>query len=181
MPRRVAVLLVLTTLAIAVSPLPAIAQNDAPANAPDVPTDLFDPVAPESQQPSDSGGLPLVAVLGGLFVVALAGFAVGEVMPARRAARGGQDSGSHSGVRATTAEFRVVVGHGPRRRVIGRSERFPAPADGAVPDDGPARAAYEDLIERLGALGWEPAGETGDQWYSLDLVQRTADEQLTLA
>ena len=46
--------------------------------------------------------------------------------------------------------------------MIGRSEPFPAPAHGAVPDDGPARAAYEELIARLRALGWEPAGETGD-------------------
>lgn len=181
MPRRVAVLLVLTMLAIAMLTSPAIAQNDAPANTPDVPTDLFDPVAPESQQPSDSGGLPLVAVLGGLFVVLLAGFAVGEMMPARRAARSGQDTWIALWRSGTTAEFRVVVGHGPRRRVIGRSERFPAPAHGAVPDNGPALAAYEELIERLRALGWEPAGRTGDNWYSLELVQRAADEQLTLA
>jgi hypothetical protein len=179
--RRVAVLLVLTTLAIAVPALPAVAQDDPPANTPDVPTDLFDPVAPESQQPSDSGGLPLVAMLGALVAVAVAGFAAGELMPSRRRPSGGQDSWIALWRSGTTAEFRVVVGHGPRRRVIGRSERFPAPAHGAVPDDGAARAAYEDLIERLQALGWEPAGRAGDHWYSLDLVHRAADEQLTLA
>jgi hypothetical protein len=180
-PRRHAVLLVLTMLAIAVPASPAVAQDDAPANTPDVPTDLFDPVAPESQQPSDSGGLPLIAVVGGLIVVAVAGFALGEMMPSRRARRDGQDSWIALWRSGTTAEFRVVVGHGPRRHVIGRSERFPAPAHGAVPDDGAARAAYEDLIERLRALGWEPAGRAGDNWYSLDLVQRAGDQQLTLA
>lgn len=181
MSRRVAVLVVLATLVIAAPVSPAAAQDDPPANTPDVPTDLFDPVAPESQQPSDSGGLPLAAGIGLLVAVAVAGFAVGELMPPRRRSHGREDAWIAVWRSGTAAEFRVVVGHGARRRVIGRSERFPAPARGALPDDDTARAAHEELVERLRALGWEPTGRAGDQWYSLDLVQHAGDEVLTLA
>ena len=56
------------------------------------------------------------------------------------------------------------------RRVIGRSQPFAAPADGPIPDDDAARAAREDLLARLGELGWQPAGATADHWYDARLA-----------
>jgi hypothetical protein len=57
--------------------------------------------------------------------------------------------------------------------VIGRSQPFEAPADGPIPDDDAARAAREQLLDRLGELGWQPAAAGADHWYDARLAVPT--------
>jgi hypothetical protein len=44
------------------------------------------------------------------------------------------------------------------------------------PEDGAARAAYDSLVERLLAEGWEPEA-TGQTWYATTFVRRTFEPQ----
>lgn len=44
------------------------------------------------------------------------------------------------------------------------------------PEDGAARAAYDSLVERLLAEGWEPEA-TGQTWYATSFVRRTFESQ----
>jgi hypothetical protein len=171
---RLAVLL--AGLIIALAAAPASAQT----RAPDLPPDLWEPLAPDRAEPvSSSSGLPLGIALAALAVVAVAGFVVGERMPVRR--RDPRLASCWIALRrtGTSAEFRAVVGRGPGRAIVGRSPVFEAPAGEPIPDDGPARAAHEELVEQLRSLGWEPAGE-GDAWYRLRFEQRVPADRLAL-
>jgi hypothetical protein len=166
----------LTGLIVAFAAAPAAAQT----RAPDLPPDLWAPLAPDrAAAASSSGGLPLALVLAGLAVVAVAWFVVGDRMPAPPRRSRLESCWIAVWRSGTSAEFRAVVGRGAGRWVIGRSPAFDAPATGPIPDDGPARAAYDELVERLRSLGWEPAGAESDTWYGLRLEQR-AEESLAV-
>jgi hypothetical protein len=129
-----------------------------------LPPDLWDPLAPDRGATGGPPGGVSIAIALVLFAVVLAaGFLVGAYLPLRRRAPGGRIVVWRSG---DTAEFRVVSG----RRVIGRSQPFTAPAGGPIPDDDAARAARDDLLARLGELGWQPAGADADHWYDARLA-----------
>ena len=65
--------------------------------------------------------------------------------------------------------------------MIGRSPPFAVPGSGSLPDEGPARAAYEVLMAQLQANGWRPVGAEPSVWYRAQLVrERTADERRLL-
>jgi hypothetical protein len=167
----------LTGLILAFAAAPAAAQT----RAPDLPPDLWDPVAPEQAAGAgSSGGLPLALAIAALALVAIVGFLVGDRMPARTRGTRFQSCWIALWRSGTTAEFRAVVGRGAGRWVVGRSPAFPAPATGPVPDDGPAREAHEELVERLRSLGWEPAGGEPDAWYRLRFEQRPAEDRLAV-
>jgi hypothetical protein len=173
MALRVSLGLLLASLLLAA---PAAAQT----RSPDLPPDLFEPLAPDrAADGGSSSGLPIGIGLAALALVAVAGFMIGDRMPgaARRERPGCWIAVWRSG---TTAEFRAVVGEGPKRWVVGRSPAFDVPATGPIPDDAPARAAHEELIDRLRALGWEPTGGESDVWYQLRLEQRTAEGRLAV-
>jgi hypothetical protein len=76
----------------------------------------------------------------------------------------------------TTSEFRVVVGKGAERRVVGRSQRFPAPRSGPLPDEGPPRAAFNELVARLESVGWMLVGGESDVWHRVQLVRPRIEE-----
>jgi hypothetical protein len=145
-----------------------------------LPPELWDPLAPQSTAGTGtSGGVSVAVAIGGLVLFGLVGFLVGEWLPARGARPQFEDCWIAVWRSGTTAEFRVVVGHGPARHVIGRSEPFAAPAAGPIPADGPARAAHSELVARLEALGWRDAGATeSGRWYQTRLVQGAAETQL---
>jgi hypothetical protein len=132
-----------------------------------LPPDLWDPLVPDRAAATAPGGGTSIALVITLFaVVLMAGFVVGEYLPLRRRAPRGRIVVWRSG---DTAEFRVVAG----RRVIGRSQPFEAPAHGPIPDDDAARAAREQLLDRLGELGWQPAAAGADHWYDARLAVPT--------
>ncbi|HEX5619400.1 MAG TPA: hypothetical protein VFX51_13330 [Solirubrobacteraceae bacterium] len=80
----------------------------------------------------------------------------------------------------TTSEFRVVIGKGAERRVVGRSRRFPAPRSGPLPDEGPPRAAFDELVARLESVGWLLVGGESDVWHRVQLVRPRVDESAAL-
>jgi hypothetical protein len=152
------------------------APAGAQTRSPDLPPELFEPLTPDRAAAADSSsGLPIGFALAALALVALAGFAVGDRVPGlvrpRSRFEGCWIAVWRSG---TSAEFRAVVGEGDGRWVVGRSPVFAAPASGPIPDDGPARAAHEELVASLQALGWQPVGGESDAWYQLRLEQRAA-------
>jgi hypothetical protein len=151
----------LASLIVAVAAAPAAAQT----RAPDLPPDLWEPLAPDrSADASSSAGLPLGIALATLALVAVVGFVVGDRLPIRRRDARLESCWIALWRSGPSAEFRAVVGRGAGRAIVGRSPVFQAPASGPIPDDGPARAAHAELVERLHSLGWEPAGD-GDAWY----------------
>jgi hypothetical protein len=167
----------LASLIVAVTAAPAAAQT----RAPDLPPDLWEPLAPDrAQAAGSSSGLPLGIALAAVALVAIVGFVVGDRMPAL--SRGARFESCWIALwrSGTSAEFRAVVGRGAGRTIVGRSPVFAAPASGPIPDGGEARAAHEELMERLRSLGWEPAGG-GDAWYQQRFEQRPAEERLPLA
>jgi hypothetical protein len=170
MAARASIGMLVTSLLLAA---PAGAQT----RARDLPPELFEPLTPD-RAADESSGLPLWLTLGLIALVALAGFVVGDRMPAltRRGRARRRFEACWIGVwrSGTNAEFRAVVGHGADRWVVGCSPPFPVRATGPIPQDEPARAAYEELVARLEALGWEPAGAESDVWYQLRLEQRAA-------
>jgi hypothetical protein len=176
MPARAPLGVLVASAIVALAAAPAAAQT----HAPDLPPDLWDPLAPDrAAAASSSGGLPIAFALAAIVLVAVAGFVVGDRLP-------GLTRGARASARfdtcwiaiwrsGTSAEFRAVVGSGAGRWVVGRSPAFTAPASGPIPEDGPARAAHDELVERLRSLGWELTGsETGD-WYQLRFEQRPAE------
>jgi hypothetical protein len=170
----------LAGLIVALAATPAAAQT----RAPDLPPDLWTPVAPDhAAATGSSGGLPLTLGLVLLAVVAVAGFVLGDRLPAL--ARGARVRPRFESCwiavwrSGTRAEFRAVVGHDADRWVVGRSPAFAAPATGPIPDDEEARAAHADLVERLRSLGWEPAGGDQGDWYQARFEQRPAELALS--
>ena len=158
----------LTGLIVAVMAAPAAAQT----RAPDLPPDLWEPLAPDhATSAGSSSGLPLGIILAALVLVAIVGFVVGDRLPPL--GRGARFESCWIALwrSGTSAEFRAVVG---------RSPVFAAPAHGPIPEDGPARAAHEELVERLRSLGWEPSG-AGDAWYQLRFEQRPVEDRLPVA
>jgi hypothetical protein len=136
-----------------------------------LPPELWDPLAPQHAAPAgSSGGASLALAIGGLVLFALVGLLIGEWLPARTARTRLEDCWIGVWRSGTTAEFRVLVGHGPGRHVIGRSEPFTAPATGPIPDDDAARAAHAELVVRLEALGWHATGVAGESWYQTRFV-----------
>ena len=165
----------LTGLILALTAAPAAAQT----RAPDLPPDLWAPLAPEhAPAASSSGGLPMALALALLALVAVVGFVVGDRVPSPVRRSQMAECWIALWRSGTTAEFRAVVGEGAGRVVIGRSPAFAAPATGPIPDDGPARAAHDELLERLRALGWAPAGPHGDAWYQLALERGRVGDRL---
>ncbi len=141
-----------------------------------LPPELWNPLTPQhAATTGSSGGVSLALAIGGLILFALVGFLIGEWLPARSARTRLEDCWIAVWRSGTTAEFRVVVGHGPGRHVIGRSEPFTAPATGPIPDDDAARAAHAELVARLESLGWRAAGVDGESWYQTRLVQRATE------
>jgi hypothetical protein len=163
--------ILLASLIVAVAAEPAAAQT----RAPDLPPDLWDPLAPNrAADAGSSGGLPLAVAIAALALVAIAGFVIGDRIPALERRARFESCWIALWRSGPTAEFRAVVGGGAGRTIVGRSPVFAAPASGPIPDDGPARAAHEELVERLRSLGWEPAG-AGDAWYQQRFEQRPAE------
>jgi len=158
-----------------------------------LPTDLWDPAPAEPSAPGGSSGdVRLVLVLGLLAGASVAGFAVAELAPGRGhagRARGplpARPRGPRSEACAIViaragarAQLQVVAGRGPGRAVIGRSPPFEVPRSGPVPDDGPARAAYDVLIARLQARGWRLFGPEPSVWYHAQLVRARRHEAPT--
>src|SRR5262245_34272818 len=67
-----------TTLLLAVAAAPAHAQQ----RAPDLPRDLWEPLAPARPAAATShGGLPIAIALAAIVLVAVAGFLVGDRLP----------------------------------------------------------------------------------------------------
>jgi hypothetical protein len=165
----------LTGLILVFTAAPAGAQT----RAPDLPPDLWAPLAPDrASAASSSAGLPLAPALAVLAVVAIVGFLIGDRTPSRATRPPIAECWIALWRSGRTAEFRAVVGEGAGRVIIGRSPAFAAPATGPIPDDGPARAALDELVERLRPLGWVSAGAHGDAWYQLGLEQRRVDGRL---
>jgi len=165
----------LTGLILVFTAAPAAAQT----RAPDLPPDLWAPLAPDhAPAAGSSAGLPLAPALAVLAVVAIAGFLIGDRAPSLAPRPAVETCWIALWRSGRTAEFRAVVGEGAGRVVIGRSPPFAAPPTGPIPDDGPARAALDELVERLRPLGWESAGAHGDAWYQLGLEQRRVDGRL---
>jgi hypothetical protein len=172
---RLAVLL--TGLIVVFAAAPAAAQQ----RAPDLPPDLWAPLPSDhAQAAGSSGGLPLGIGLAALVLVAFVGFVVGDRLPALAGGARLEACWIALWRSGTSAEFRAVVGRGPGRTIVGRSPVFAAPASGPIPDDGPARAAHQELVERLRLLGWEPAG-TGDAWYQLRFELHPVEDRLPVA
>jgi hypothetical protein len=112
-----------------------------------LPQDLWDPLTPQrAAATAPSGGVSLAIAIAGFVLVALLGFLLGEWRP-RRQSEGCRIVLSKSG---DESEFLVLAG----RKVIGRSDAFPAD------DDEAARAAHDALIARLRADEMEP-----EPWY----------------
>ena len=120
-----------------------------------LPPDLWDPLTPQRTAAAASGGVSLALAIGGLVAFALIGFLIGEWLPSRRhrhcrivLAKTGEQS-----------QFLVVAG----RRVIGRSEPFPAD------DENAAHAAHDRLVAGLRAGELEP-----EPWYEPEPEQLAA-------
>jgi hypothetical protein len=176
MPARAPLGVLLASVIVAVTAASAAAQT----RAPDLPPDLWQPLAPDrAAAASSSGGLSLALALGTIVFVAVAGFLIGDRLPAPSRRVRFESCWIAVWRSGPTAEFRAVVGRGADRWVVGRSPVFDAPATGPIPDDGPARAAHEELVERLRSLGWEPAGAESDTWYGVRLEQR-AEQSLAV-
>jgi hypothetical protein len=189
MTGRTAVCVLMAIFATSLAAAPAAGQDRA---ARDLPDDLWN--APEQRAApavEDDGGTPtstLLLTLLALGAAAVGGFlATGVRVPAAPApppppraprSRAPRFQGcSISLVRSSsTSEFRVVVGKGPERRVVGRSQRFPAPRTGPLPDEGPARAAFNELTGRLEAVGWLVVGSESDVWHRVQLVRPRTSE-----
>jgi hypothetical protein len=114
-------------------------------------------------------------------LVAAAGFAVGDRAAALSPVRHARECWIALWRSGTSAEFRAVVGGGADREIVARSPVFAAPASGAIPDDGPARDAHEDLVARLRELGWEPVGSAVDAWHRVRFEERLAADRLSAA
>ena len=158
-----------------------------------LPTDLWDsaPAEPSAQEGSSSD-VRLILILSLVAAASVAGFAFGELAPGRRHAgrvrgplparpRGPRSEAcaiviARAGARA---EFHVVAGRGQGREIIERSPPFEVPRSGPVPDDGPARAAYDVLMGQLQARGWQPFGPEPSVWYHAQLVRARRHEPLT--
>jgi hypothetical protein len=171
-----------TSFGLLVATLVLAAPAGAQTRSPDLPPELFEPLAPDrASAAGSSSGLPIALAVAALVLVALAGFVIGERMPALVRPRS-RFVGCWIGVwrSGRTAEFRAIVGDGDSQWVVGRSPVFPAPPTGPLPDDGPARAAHDELLARLRALGWEPAGGETDIWYRLRLEQRAVRDRLAV-
>jgi hypothetical protein len=156
-----------TCFGLFVASLVLAAPAGAQTRSPDLPPELFEPLTPDRATAADSSsGLPIGLAVGLLALVALAGFVAGDRMP-RPVRRRSRSDGCWIAVwrSGTSAEFRAVVGDGAGRSVVGRSPVFAAPATGPILDDGPAHAAYDELVAQLQALGWEPAGGESNVWY----------------
>jgi hypothetical protein len=65
-----------------------------------------------------------------------------------------------------SASFYVRVGE----RDLLESRRFRSRGSAAPPDAGPARAAYDDLVSRLAARGWQTSAP-GREWFSTVFVR----------
>ena len=114
-------------------------------------------------------------------LVAAAGYAVGDRAAALSPVRHAQECWIALWRSGTSAEFRAVIGGGEDREVVARSLVFSAPASGAIPDDGPAREAHEDLVARLRELDWEPVGSAVDAWHRVRFEKRPAADRLSVA
>jgi hypothetical protein len=106
--------------------------------------------------------------------VAAAGFAIGQRAWTTEPARRAQECWIALWRSGTSAEFRAVIGTGADRMIVGRSPVFSAPATGAIPEDGDARDAHDELVAHLRGLGWEPAGPAVDAWHRLRFEERPA-------
>ena len=194
MSGRTAVCVLMAILVAALGAAPAAGQDRA---ARDLPAELWRPL-PQQADPAgaDASGDSLsVLLLTGLALgaAAVAGFLLtGVRAPARTPApaapqvpaqppppatprsRAPRVQGCSIALSrsSTTSEFRVVVGRGAERRVVGRSHRFPAPRSGPLPDEGPARAAFAELLARLETVGWMQVGGEPDVWYRVQLGRR---------
>jgi hypothetical protein len=111
-----------------------------------LPPDLWDPLTPQRTAAAASGGASLALAIGGLVLCALAGFTIGEWLPARRR-RQCRIVLAETGERS---QFFVVAG----RRVIARSELFD------TTDDEAAHTAHDQLVAWLRADNLEP-----EPWY----------------
>jgi hypothetical protein len=188
MTARAALCVLMTLLVAAVGAAPAAGQDRRTAG---LPRELWDPLPSRAAPAGEPQGHDVIGtlLLTGLALgaAAVAGFLLTGVraagpapapetpvaappIPRSRAPRfqGCSIALSRS---STTSEFRVVVGKGAERRVVGRSQRFPAPRSGPLPDDGPARAALDELLERLQAVGWIAVGNESDVWHRVQLVR----------
>jgi hypothetical protein len=114
-------------------------------------------------------------------LVAAAGFAVGDRAAALSRVRHAQECWIALWRSGTSGEFRAVIGGGADREVVARSPVFAAPASGAIPADGPARKAHEDLVAGLRELGWEPVGSAVDAWHRQRFEERPAADRLAVA
>jgi hypothetical protein len=169
------------------------APATAAASAADLPTDLWNPLPPDPTAPDESSGNALLVVLSALAIASVAGFLIGELLPGRararpegpRIARSVLTSGprlercaiviARSGTRA---DFRVVAVRGAGRGLIGRSPPFDVPRSGPIPNDGPARAAYDVLLAQLQANGWRLVAAEPSAWYRAQFVRaRPANER----
>ena len=169
-------------LVLAASAVPATAADGASG----IPQELWNslPAEPAGHETS-SGGVALMMVLGTLAIASVGGFLVGELMPVRRARAGPPRIVRRATPRGprlvgctialtqsgTRAEFEAVAGRGADRAVIGRSPSFAMPRSGSVPDEGPARAAYDVLMAQLQANGWQSVGAEPSVWYHAQLVR----------
>jgi hypothetical protein len=114
-------------------------------------------------------------------VVAAAGFALGDRATALGPVQRAQECWIALWRSGASAEFRAIVGGGAGREIVARSPVFAAPASGAIPADGPAKAAHDELVARLRELGWEPVGSAVDAWHRLRFEERPAADRLSVA
>jgi hypothetical protein len=162
---------------------------------PPLPGELWDPPGPEAA-PADSADREDLATTLALTALAFGAAAVGGFLltgmrgpapepaplppPPRPVARSRAPRFQGCSIAlarsSTTSQFRVVVGTGADRRVVGRSQRFPAPRSGRLPDEGAARAAFDELVGRLEAVGWQQAGNESGVWHRMQLVRPRPDE-----
>jgi hypothetical protein len=190
MRRRTPLCVLTAVLVVAAGSAPAAGQERRIAR---LPPELWDPPAAQAAAAggSDRDNALATLLLTGLAfgAAAVAGFLLTGVRrpapapapppgprPAPRSRAPRLEGCSIALARSTpTSEFRVVVGKGPEPRIVGRSRSFPAPRSGRVPDEGPPRAAFDELIGRLEAVGWQPVSES-DVWYHVQLVRPRRDE-----
>jgi hypothetical protein len=185
---RTPAILLITALAVAAPAAPAAAAQGAE----DVPPRMWDsaPTEGAAHDGSSAGGVGIVVVLSLIAAATAAGFAFGELLPltvrgrvarTRRPAppRGPRSEGCAIVLERTgsQAEFRVMAGHGETRDVLRRSPPFDAPRTGSIPDDGPARAAYDRLMAQLRDEGWQVVGPEPrpSAWYRVQLVRKRRD------
>jgi hypothetical protein len=179
---------VIAVLILAALAAPATAAADAA----DLPSDLWNSLPPEPTAQDESSGNALLVALSVLAIASVAGFLVGELLPGRARARPERPQAARVVLArgpgfercaiviarsGTCAEFRVVAVRGAGRGLIGRSPPFDVPRSGPIPDDAPARAAYDALMAQLRADGWTPVAAEPGVWYRVQLVRsRPADE-----